>query len=175
MSERKHLLRGAVAGLAGGLVASWVMNEFMAGPGQKLQQAVQSDKANPQQQTSSDEPKEDATMKAADAVVSITTGGRHLSREQKENAGPVVHYAFGALMGALYGAAAEYWPDARAGFGTTFASALFAGADLIAVPVLRLGTSPEDEPVAALVSPFSAHLVYGFTTELVRRIVRSVM
>ena len=35
MSEDKHFLRGAVAGLLGGLVASWVMNEFMAGPGQK--------------------------------------------------------------------------------------------------------------------------------------------
>jgi putative membrane protein len=175
MSEGKHLLRGAVAGLAGGLLASWVMNEFMAGPGQKLQQALQRDEDNQQQQTKSNEPKEDATMKAADTVVGITTGGRHLSREQKERAGPVVHYTFGAVMGGLYGAAAEYWPDARAGFGTTFASALFAGADLIAVPVLQLGTSPEDEPVSALVSPFSAHLVYGFTTELVRRIVRSAM
>jgi hypothetical protein len=49
MSEGKHLLRGAVAGLVGGLVASWVMNKFMAGPGQKLQQAVQSDEENQQQ------------------------------------------------------------------------------------------------------------------------------
>lgn len=47
-------------------------------------------------------------MKAADAVVSISTGGRHLSSEQKGKAGPLVHYAFGALMGALYGTAAEY-------------------------------------------------------------------
>jgi uncharacterized membrane protein YagU involved in acid resistance len=175
MSESKHFLRGAMAGLLGGLVASWVMNEFMAGPGQKLQHAVQSSEENQQQQTTSDEPKEDATMKAADAVVSIGTGGRHLSSEQKEKAGPVVHYAFGALMGALYGAAAEYWPAVRAGFGTTFASALFAGADLIAVPVLQLGPSPAEEPGSALLSPFSAHLLYGSTTELVRRIVRSAI
>jgi putative membrane protein len=48
MSESKHLLRGAVAGLVGGLVASWVMNEFMVGPGQKLQQAVQNSEENQQ-------------------------------------------------------------------------------------------------------------------------------
>jgi uncharacterized membrane protein YagU involved in acid resistance len=174
MSESKHLLRGAVAGLVGGLVASWVMNEFMAGPGQKLQHAVQSDEENQQQQGTSEQPKEDATMKAADAVLSVTTG-QHLSRKQKEKAGPVVHYAFGGLMGALYGAAAEYWPSARAGFGTTFSSALFTGADLIAVPVFQLGPPPDEQPRSALVSPFSAHLVYGFTTELVRRILRSAM
>jgi putative membrane protein len=174
MSKSKHLLRDAAAGLVGGLVASWVMNEFMAGPGQKLQQAVQTDEDAHQQQAASEQPKEHATMKAADAVVSVTTG-QHLSREQKEKGGPVVHYAFGGLMGALYGAAAEYWPSARAGFGTTFASALFTGADLIAIPVLQLGPSPDEQPGSALASPYAAHLVYGFTTELMRRIVRSAI
>lgn len=175
MSEGKSFLRGAVAGLAGGLVASWVMNEFMAGPGQKIQTSLQSDEENQQQQAEAGQPKEDATMKAADAVVSITSGGRHLSHQQKEQAGPVVHYAFGSLMGGLYGVAAEFWPAARAGFGTTFASALFAGADLIAVPVLRLGSSPDEQPTSALASPLAAHLVYGVSTELVRRAVRWVI
>jgi putative membrane protein len=151
-----------------------VMNEFMAGPGQKLQQAVQTSKENRQQQTASEQPKEDATMKVADAVVNLTTG-QHFSREQKEKAGPVVHYAFGGLMGALYGGASEYWPSARAGFGTTFASALFTGADVIAVPVLQLGLPPDEQPGSALATPFSAHLVYGFATELVRRLVRSAI
>jgi putative membrane protein len=113
-------------------------------------------------------------MKAADAVVNLTTG-QYLSREQKEKAGPVVHYTFGGLMGALYGGAAEYWPSARAGFGTTFASALFTGADLIAVPALQLGPPADEQPGSAFATPFSAHLVYGVTTELVRRIVRSAM
>lgn len=33
--SKKSILRGAVAGIAGGLFAAWVMNEFMAGPGVK--------------------------------------------------------------------------------------------------------------------------------------------
>ena len=47
--------------MAGGLVAAWVMNQFMAGPGQKLQEAVQAHELP--------NPSEDATMKAAEAFV----------------------------------------------------------------------------------------------------------
>jgi putative membrane protein len=175
MSNNKHLVRGVLAGLAGGLVASWVMNEFMAGPGQKLQRAVQSDEENERQAIQSDEPKEDATMKTADAIVNVATGGEHLSWEEKQKRGPVVHYAFGTLMGGIYGGLAEYCPPVRAAFGTTFGSALFTGADLIAVPVLHLGPAPDEQPKSALASPFAAHIVYGVTTELVRRIVRAIL
>jgi putative membrane protein len=176
MSRQKYLLSGAIAGATGGLLASWVMNSFIAGPGHRLQQSMQSDEQNREEQKANSEaPKQDATMKAADAIVSTTTGGQHLSWEDQEKAGPVVHYAFGALMGAFYGALAEYWPGARAGFGTTFGSLLFTGADLIAVPALRFGPSPTEQPKSKLVSPFSAHLVYGATTELVRRLIRRAL
>jgi len=78
-------------------------------------------------------------------------------------------------MGGLYGALAECWPGARAGFGTTFGSALFAGADLIAVPVLKLGPSADELPIAAEASPLAAHMVYGASTELVRRVARAIL
>lgn len=178
--NNKGLGAGMIAGAIGGLVASWVMNVFMEGAGPKIQQAAQKlDGASQQQQSSSQqsqsgEPKVDATMKAADAVVSTVTGGRHLSMEGKQKGGPVVHYAFGALMGALYGAGAEYSSVVRAGFGTAFASALFAGADLWAVPTLRLSGS-SDTSVSSLATPFSAHIVYGVTTEGVRRLVRAAI
>jgi len=51
---------------------------------------------------------------------------------------------------------------------------LFAGADLWAVPALKLSGS-SDNSVSALATPFSAHIVYGVTTEAVRRTVRAVM
>jgi hypothetical protein len=177
--EQKCLGAGLVAGAIGGLVASWVMNVFMekAGPGIEhfAHELDGSAQEQPQQQPHDDAPKEDATMKTADAVVSTVTGGRHLSLEGKQKGGPIVHYAFGALMGAIYGASAEYSSKARAGFGTAFATALFAGADLWAVPTLRLSDSSSDAPVSSLASPFSAHLVYGVTTEGVRRLVRAAI
>jgi putative membrane protein len=162
MKKDTSLVRGILAGMAGGLAAAWMMNEFMAGPGRKLQQSVQSD-----------EPKQDATMKAADAIVHTATG-EHLSRAEKEKGGPIVHYAFGALTGGLYGGLAEYSSAVTSGFGTSFGGILFSGADLLAVPAFKLAPSPADQPASALASPFAAHIVYGVTTELVRRILRAL-
>jgi putative membrane protein len=173
--RKKHLFRGILAGVAGGLVAAWTMNVFMAGPGKKLQESLQTDEENREEQQTQGEQEDDATMKTADAVVNAVTGGQHLSHEGREKAGPVVHYSFGALMGGVYGGLAEYSPAVRSGFGTSFGSALFTGADLVAIPAFRLGPSPTEEPAAKLASPFAAHLVYGVTTELVRRLVRSML
>jgi putative membrane protein len=173
MAKQKSLLRGILAGMAGGLAAAWMMNEFMAGLGPKLQQAAQSDEENRQQEANKDQPKEDATMKAADAIAHAATG-EHLSRAEKEKGGPIVHYAFGALTGALYGGLAEYSAAVRSGFGTSFGGVLFSTADLLAVPALKLAPSPADQPASAQASPFAAHIVYGATTELVRRIVRAI-
>jgi hypothetical protein len=38
--QTRHPIRGILAGVAGGLVASWVMNQFIAGPGKQLTKAV---------------------------------------------------------------------------------------------------------------------------------------
>jgi uncharacterized membrane protein YagU involved in acid resistance len=173
MAKERSALRGIVAGMAGGLAAAWVMNVFMAGPGKTLQQAVQSDEENREQQAHNDEPKEDATMKAADAIAHTVTG-EYLSRAEKEEGGPIVHYAFGALTGGLYGGLAEYSSTVTSGFGTSFGGVLFSTADLLAVPAFNLGPSAADQPASALASPFAAHIVYGVTTELVRRIVRAL-
>jgi putative membrane protein len=158
MGKQKSVVRGILAGVAGGLAAAWVMNQFMAGPGQTLQQAHSS------------EPGEDATMKAAEEIVNSTTG-EHLSHAEKEKGGPIVHYAFGALTGGL----AEYSSKVTSGFGTSFGGVLFSTADLLAVPALNLAPSPSDQPASALATPFAAHIVYGATTEFVRRILRSLL
>lgn len=176
----KHLMRGVVAGVAGGLVASWAMNVFMANAGSKVTEAAESvlgEKPSGEEAglPPEEKPKRDATMKTADAVVSTVTGGRHLSFEQQQAGGPVVHYAFGALMGGLYGALAEYSSTARSGFGSLYGAGLFGGADLVAVPALHLGESSKETPVSALASPFAAHIVYGITTEAVRRLMRAML
>lgn len=173
MAKQKNLTRGILAGMAGGLAAAWVMNDFMAGFGKKLQQPVHSEKEDLRPEASEPRPQEDATMKAADAVA-YTATGKHLSRAQKESSGPMVHYAFGALTGALYGGLAEYSPTVTSGFGTGFGGVLFSTADLLAVPALKLAPSPANQPTSAQASPFAAHIVYGITTELVRRTLRTL-
>ena len=180
-SHQKHLLRGLVAGAGAGLAASWVMNVFLAGPGQKLQESLKNDKdrlkdrLQQMDQPRSGELERDATMKIADALVSTATGGRHLSLEAQQKAGPVVHYGFGALMGGLYGALAEYSGTVKTGFGTAFGGALFAGADLVAVPAMHLSPPLSQSKPKALANPLAAHLVYGAATELLRRTFRAIL
>lgn len=178
---RHHLMSGLVAGAGAGLAASWLMNVFMAGPGEKLKEAMQSQDEKTHEhlkqlrREARGEPKEDATMKAADKIVAAGTGGQHLSMEGKQKGGPVVHYVFGALMGGIYGGLAEYSRTARTGFGTGYGTALFAGADLMAVPALKLSPPLSESSPLSLVNPFAAHLVYGATTEALRRVFRAVL
>ena len=169
----KHLVRGVLAGMAGGLVAAWAMNEFAATEGQKISDAVETPAEKRLLDMQSDG--EDATMKAADKIVETVTGGQHLTHEQREIGGPIVHYSMGALMGGLYGALAEYSPGARSGFGTMFGGLLFASADVFGVPAMGLGRWPDQYPVSSLANPLASHLVYGATTELVRRLVRPML
>ena len=169
----KHPVRGVLAGMAGGLFASWLMNQWSAGPGTALSQRLETPEE--QEQLSQGSDGEDATMKAADAIAAVVHGGQHLTHEQRAKEGPVVHYAFGTLMGGLYGGLAEYSALARSGFGTNYGTALFVAGDLLAVPALHLSKPLSEYPAASYASPFTAHLVYGASTELVRRVVRWIL
>ena len=169
----KHAVRGVLAGVAGGLVASWVMNQWSTGPGAALSKELETPEEQKQLSEGSDG--EDATMKAADKITAAAKGGQHLTHEQRATGGPIVHYTFGALMGGLYGGLSEYSPIVRSGFGMTFGSLLFAGGDLLTVPALGLSKPLAEYPPSSYANPFTAHLVYGATTELVRRLVRPLL
>jgi putative membrane protein len=166
MSSRPHPIRGILAGAVAGLVASWVMNEFISGPGKKLTKAIETPEEQQrdarQAEQKANEP--DATMKVADSVAVAVTGGQHLTWSQEQAGGPIVHYSFGALAGAVYGGLAEYSSAVRSGFGTSFGSVLFSGADLFAVPALNLSAPLPETPPKTLASPFFAHIIYGVTT-----------
>ena len=177
MSDRNgntHLLRGVAAGAIGGLVAAWVMNGFIAGA-MKVQEGMKSpeQKATEESQQAAqpkdEEQSEDSTMKVADTVAWLVTG-QHLSKQGKQKGGPIVHYAFGALMGALYGALAELSETSTVGAGTAFGTGLFIAADEIMVPALGLSKPPTQQPASDQLTHYAAHLVYGTTTEMVRRI-----
>ena len=169
----RRLGRGLLAGLAGGLIASWTMNQFQTLWSQAAGK-MQRQPETPQQQDQTEVEAEDATMKAADKL-SRKLLGRPLGTAAKKKAGPAVHYAFGTAMGALYGAAAEMFPDVTRGFGTGFGAALFAVADEIAVPALGLSGKPTEAPFSAHLYGFVSHLVYGATTEGVRRAAKAAL
>src|SRR2546425_4915893 len=109
---QRDLCKGLLAGAVGGLIASFAMSRFHS-----LFSTVQP----------SVEPSEDSTVKTAD-VVSRKIFHHPLTPQQKVMAGPVVHYAFGASVGMLYGAAVEILPSARTGWGLPFGAAVWLGA-----------------------------------------------
>jgi hypothetical protein len=187
--QRPSVWKGLVAGLAGGLAATVVMTQFQNG-WQKASKALkaannggtgnsksksQSQEEEPQQQ---EEQKEDATMKAARKVASLA--GYRISLAQEKKAGPVVHYGFGASMGALYGVLHEAAPKSLRSLnpvlaGVGYGGALFVGADEIAVSALGLSGSSKKTPVSAHFYGLASHVVYGVTGEMVRRTVRKYL
>lgn len=153
--------------MIGGLVGSFAMNEFqsvLSGIAEKRKERKRSQKS---EQSASDS--EDATMKTADGVAKVVLH-RSLTKDEKKKLGPVVHYAFGGAMGALYGAIVAAWPEASAGFGTAFGTALFALADETAVPLFGLSEAPTKYPLSSHAKAMASHLVYATATEAVRRI-----
>ncbi len=174
MLERRHqdgaIWKGIAAGVAGGLVAAYVMNQFQAVT-KKI--SASADKGKPKAKRGKGEAQkssgEDATVKTAEAIAG--TWGHRLSKDKKELAGPAVHYAFGATMGGVYGALAELSPAVATAAGVPFGAAVWLAADEVAVPALGLSKSPGEFPPSVHAYAFASHAVYGLTTDLVRRAV----
>lgn len=169
-TRKPELWKGIVAGAAAGLAASWIMGEFQSGWSKIKEKSEQSRNEEPQQDQ---EQNEDATMKTAGAIA--RSFGKELSLDQKKRLGPVVHYGFGALMGAFYGGLSEEFSLASSAWGTAFGSALFIGADEIAVPALGLAPGPSKTPLNIHLYAWASHLVFGAALEFVRRPVRSAL
>ena len=182
-------LKGMIAGVAGGLVASWVMNQFQAllsrAPhgverphgAQSLQRgSPRHGVARELQKRGRDREEDTAAVRTA-VVVSERIFGIELAdrKKKKEIAGAVVHYAFGVVTGGAYGALAELKPATTTGAGLPFGVAVWLIADEIVVPALGLSKPPTKYPLSTHASSIASHLVYGLTTEIVRREVRRAL
>lgn len=178
--------KGLAAGLVGGLVASWTMNQFQAllsklsegdeqgqgsqrKSGQKDGQSKQPAKKKSEKEKGKES--DDATVKAASAI-SEGLFDHKLTKSEKKIAGPAVHYTLGTLSGGFYGAAVELAPLVRTGWGLPFGAAFWLAADEAAVPALGLSKAPTEYLLSTHASALASHFVYGLTTEVVRRAVR---
>ncbi len=182
-----NVWKGLAAGVVGGLVASWTMNQFQAlwsklAEGEERSHGAQSmQQGHPQQgigrelqEEGKDDAEDDAAERLANAI-SVGLSGRELTENEKDDAGVVFHYAMGATSGALYGAVAEALPLVTTGAGLPFGAAVWVIADEGIVPAVGLSKSPAEYPLSIHAYAFTSHLVFGLTTELVRRAVREAM
>ncbi|HEX5083627.1 MAG TPA: DUF1440 domain-containing protein [Blastocatellia bacterium] len=185
--KKQELWKGLVAGAAGGLVASWVMNEFQAlwsrrthgidrsHGAQSLQHGLpRRGVARELQARGEDREGDNATVRIA-RLISEDVFGHRLAESEKETAGAVAHYAMGATSGAVYGAAAELLPTATAGAGLPFGAAVWLIADELIVPALGLSKPPAAYPLSTHAYALASHLVYGLSTEMMRRAVRRAL
>jgi hypothetical protein len=97
-----------------------------------------------------------------------------VDKDERKKAGQAVHYAFGTLMGVVYGVTTEILPEATAGGGTGFGTLLFFGADEVAVPALRLAPKPAGSAPFDHLQHWAAHVVYGGSLELIRSLIRRI-
>jgi hypothetical protein len=177
-----------IAGAAGGLVASWVMNQFQAmlsrvthgverpHGAQSLQQgSPRHGVARELQERGRDREEDNAAVRTAVVVSERLFGLELADREKREIAGAVVHYAFGVATGGVYGAIAELKPATTTGAGLPFGAAVWLIADEIIVPALGLSKPPTKYRLSTHASSIASHLVYGLTTEIVRREVRRAL
>jgi len=163
-TDAGDVIKGAVAGLIGGLVASFVMSEFQT----LLSKLAEEEKKSKKKK---DEP---ASVKTAEAI-SENIFDHKLKKSEKEPAGEAVHYAMGAASGLIYGIAAEVAPMTTVGLGLPFGAAVWLAADDVIVPALGLAKPATEYPLSTHAYALSSHLVYGLTTDIVRRAVRDLL
>lgn len=146
------LIKGAVAGLVGGLLATAAKTaaEKIYPPrthGEPEPPAVMAEKLG--------EPVHDTTEKKA-----VQEG---------------IHWGFGALAGAAYGVIAELYPQVTAKGGATFGLALMTVTHEGALPALGLSTTPDKQEGRERRSEAATHVVYGIVCETIRKLVRKAL
>jgi uncharacterized membrane protein YagU involved in acid resistance len=151
--------RAALVGTVAGTAASAMMDVYwwvMQGvPGARPEQ-----QPRPGDHTTGREP---ATQKMADAVWRAVTGSE-VPRDKKAVAGVAMHYAFGAVTGALWGVYASMRRRSALPEGVLYGVAIWLLADEMAFRVARLSPEAEKVPLSEHVQALGAHVVYGAGT-----------
>lgn len=172
LANHHVLWKGFVSGLAAGLAGTAAMTLFQTGwskAQKKLNRNNRSAKSKNSEQSSQDEP---STVKVANKI-SEATLHRALRKSEKEPASYAVHFAFGTLMGGIYGISSEYLKIARTGYGLLHGVGLWAGADATVLPAIGLSQRVTERSAGELTYELLAHAVYGVSSEATRRFVRA--
>jgi putative membrane protein len=151
-THTRSLMKGLLAGLIGGLVATAAK--------------TMAEKIYPPRTHGEPEPP---------AVLADKLAGHHLTDTEKVAAEAAIHWGFGALTGAAYGALAEFYPSATAKDGAGFGMALASLTHASALPAMGLSAEPQEQTTRERTSEMATHVVYGMVTETVRRVVRELL
>lgn len=150
-TRSRSIVKGAIAGCIGGLVAAAVKSA--------------ADKVYPPSSSSESKPP---------AVLAPKPGSRELTLEKRHRP-KISRLGIGAAAGAAYGAVAEVYPPVTAKQGANFGMALVAMTHDTSLPFLGRAARPEPETKREQTSELVSFVIYGVVTETVRRIVRRMI
>jgi putative membrane protein len=148
-ARKRSMLKGALAGLVGGI----------AGAAAK---AVAEKIYPPRIEGQTPPP----------VVMAEQVAGHPLSNGQRELALQGIHWAFGAFVGAVYGAAVELEPKAGAWRGAAFGVALNRLTHETTLSKMGLTGPTARQSTRERQSEWVTHAVFGVVTDTVRRLVR---
>jgi len=166
------IVKDALAGLIGGLIASAVMSVVIETGVEAMEKSLPHEEV--ERRTVKSPEGQSPTAKTASAVAERVAGKR-LTRRQAESMDPVVHYAFGGLVGALYGVLSKRVPAVGAGRGLGYGTAVWLGADVGALPALGLSRAPNEYPASTHAFGLGAHWIYGATLDAFTAIARNLL
>jgi len=149
---KRSLFKGALAGLIGGLAGAGAK---MAAE-QILPPRIQGQKPPP-------------------VVLAEQVAGRSLPQHESELALQGIHWIFGALAGAVYGALVEFEPSLAAWRGAAFGITLNRITHESLLPKMGLAAPPAQQPTQERISEWVTHAAYGVATDAVRRAVRHAL
>lgn len=112
---------------------------------------------------------------APPVVLAEQMAGHGLPEDKKQAVKHGVHWGFGALAGAIYGAAVEVEPSLGAWKGAAFGITLNKYTHETILPKLGLARPKNEQPAQERVSEWVSHAIYGIFTDAVRRGVRRAL
>jgi hypothetical protein len=105
---------------------------------------------------------ESSTETVARRAVEQLAKAGELSDEQKRRGGELVHYAFGAVWGCLYGQTRESFPSIASPLGVTaFATTVWMASDNLLLPAMKLAAWPGAYPAKVHLYAWAAHVAFG--------------
>ena len=159
------LLRASLTGAVAGLGAAFVMNCFQIAWGKA------SEKLSPEREggDSDEDAEEPATVKAVEKFQGMVSG-RPLPKGERQLAGNLLHYGFGAFLGVVYVLGSRRAPGLRTGFGTAYGGAVSLIADEALIPAAGLSPKPNEVPPSSHFYGFVSHFVFGAALEGILRL-----
>ena len=151
------LIRNAVRGAIAGAAATWAMDQVTT-----VMFALQAPEVTKQEKAAQANGKSSVTN-LIDKVEEQT--GIAVPPKRRPLVEQAVHYALGAVPGALYGVVRRWVPFARSGSGLYYGLGVFALNDEYLNTKLGLASSPRSYPLETHMRGLAGHAVLGVATE----------